>query len=73
MVARGGGDTGHLGSVELYNPGSGTWSATDSLDTARNSHTVTLLPNGNVLLAAGTNEHLVYVHTAELYDPETAT
>ena len=41
-------------SAELYDPASGTWSATDSLNTERGP-TATLLPNGKVLVAGGAN------------------
>src|SRR4029077_10651703 len=44
-----------LASAELYDPTSGSWSATGSLNTARDTHTATLLANGNVLVAAGFN------------------
>ena len=53
-------------SAEVYEPATGTWSVTASLNTARNLHTATLLPNGKVLAAAG-----LYTDTAELYDPST--
>ena len=39
----------------MYDPASGTWSATGSLTTAHADHTATLLPNGKVLVAGGYN------------------
>src|ERR1019366_8126321 len=50
----------------------GAWSTTSSLITARSSHTATLLPNGTVLVAGGTNSYSAF-RSAELYDPATGT
>src|SRR5688572_13508794 len=47
----------------------GTWSATDSLDTGRYSHTATLLTNGKVLVAGGGTG----LTSTELYDPVAAS
>jgi hypothetical protein len=40
-------------TAELYDPASGTWTATGSLNTARELHTATLLQNGRIVLVAG--------------------
>jgi len=56
---------GILKNAELYDAGSGTWSATGSLGTALAGHTATLLQNGKVLVVGGAS--------AELYDPASAT
>ena len=59
---------GALTSAELYDPASGSWTATGSLNTARYFHTATLLPNGKVLVAGGYDNSGVLT-SAELYDP----
>ena len=59
-------------SAELYDPASGSWSATGSLNTARYFHTATLLPNGMVLVAGGVHRWHFFA-SAELYDPASGT
>ena len=65
-----GGNPDELDSAELYDPATGTWSATDNLNDERADHVETLLPNGMVPVAGGTN---LEIDTAELYDPATGT
>jgi hypothetical protein len=61
-----------LTSAELYNPSTGTFSFTGSLNTGRYGHTATRLNNGKVLIAGGTNNSTA-LSSAELYDPVTGT
>ncbi|GMR13722.1 MAG: hypothetical protein BMS9Abin29_1937 [Gemmatimonadota bacterium] len=63
-----------LGSAELYDPLSGTFSTiASSLVEDRTGHSATLLPNGEVLLAGGTQTTTpgfgICLNEAEVYDP----
>jgi Galactose oxidase, central domain/Kelch motif len=50
---------------------SGTFQRTGSMNVARESHTSTLLSNGQVLVAGGGNGLIGYLSSAELYNPAT--
>ena len=56
--------------AELYDPASGTWSATGSMVEVRGGATITVLLDGRVLVTGGQS---FGVGTAELYDPTTET
>jgi hypothetical protein len=49
----------------------GKWTPTGSMETARWSHTATLLNNGKVLVAGGRVDEENVTTTADLYDPAT--
>ena len=55
-------------SAELYDPASGTFTATGSATGVLTGHTATLLNNGRVLIVAGQS-----TTAAELYDPASGT
>jgi len=65
-------------SAEIFDPNTGTFTATGNMTAARESHTATLLNDGKVLVAGGSNGALgnttpapsEYI-SAELFDPST--
>ena len=71
LIAGGGNSSGLVSTAELYDPSSGTFSLTGSLNTPRVGHTATLLPTGEVLIAGGDSTN--YLASAELYNPLTRT
>ena len=50
---------------EIYDPATGTWTPTSTMNEGRSYHTASVLMNGHVLVAGGYYNCL----TAELYDP----
>ena len=63
-----GGAGGELSTAELYDPSTGTWSSAGNLVGRRYLHTATLLGNGKVLVAVG-SDGTNSISTAEVYTP----
>lgn len=70
VLIAGGYDGNSLGTAELYDPATYSFTATGSMATPRDNHTATLLANGKVLIIGG-NSYGTSTATAELYDPAT--
>jgi plastocyanin len=62
-----------LATAELYDPKTGTFSATGSMTTPREDHTATLLSDGRVLIVGGNDDVDHAGASAELYDPKAGT
>jgi N-acetylneuraminic acid mutarotase len=58
-------------AVPAFAQGSGTWTTTGSLNTARTAHTATLLQNGQVLATGGQDTSKNILTSAELYNLAT--
>jgi Kelch motif len=67
LVAGGYGSGNYLPGAEVYDPATGTWTATGNLITVRSQHTATLLPDGKVLVAGGWG-NLGFTASVEVYD-----
>src|SRR5207253_1830989 len=62
----------NVATAELFDSSTGTWTATASMSTDRASHTLTLLPSGQTLVAGGFSGGWGVCNdliSAELYDP----
>jgi len=66
-----GGELHPLASTEIFDPATGNWTATGSLNTPRFDQVAVLLPNGKVLVAGGEGELGKALSSAELFDPNT--
>ena len=75
LIAGGFGNAGALSSTELYDQVTNTFAApasTPVMNTARGGATATLLDNGKVLIAGG-SDSTTNLSSTELYDPATNT
>jgi len=71
------GNCSSLSSAEIYDPIAGTFSSAGTMTVARSGQTMTLLPNGTVLIAGGENctsaTSCSVLSSAEIYDPIVGT
>lgn len=66
-----------VGSAEIYDPETETWTVVGDLIQARHRHTATLLPSGEVLVIGGRDRvgeaNAGVLSTCEIFDPVTQT
>ena len=62
-----------VGSAEVYDPSSGTWSPVGSMSEERAYYSAVLLEDGRVLVVGGKGEDQSMLHSTELFDPSTDT
>jgi Tol biopolymer transport system component len=74
-AAKPGEDTPTRTAAYLFDPGAGSWTPAGKLDVHRYGYTATLLPDGKVLVAGGSDANAAdpnaALATAELFDPGT--
>src|SRR5207253_8796630 len=66
----------NVATAELFDSSAGTWTATASMSTDRSAHTLTLLANGQALVAGGSSGGWGVCNdltSAELYDSNAGT
>lgn len=56
---------------EVFNPNTGSWTATGAMATARAFHTASILPDGKVIVVGGYDRSGAILATSEIWDPTT--
>ncbi len=69
MIAGGYDPPDALASAEIFDPGTGMFSLTGSLNVARGDQTAVLLKTGTVLVTGGGDAYNNSLGSAELYEP----
>lgn len=63
----------YIKSAEIFDPSTGLWTTTDSLEQARCWHSATLMNDGKVIVVGGRNGYnyngVIFAHICEVYDP----
>ncbi len=72
MLGTGGGDQNRA-TTDIYDPVKNTWSRVANLLAGRTLPTATLLPNGKILVAGGTDSAVGALDSVEPYDPVANT
>ena len=62
-----------MATAELYDPATGTWTATGSMTSPRTQAVAMLLSNGRVLMVSGYGAENHPTDTSELYDFNSGT
>jgi hypothetical protein len=60
-----------LDSAEVFDPATGTFSASGSMQQGRWNHVATLLNDGHVLITGGRKTHICFTASTEVFDPAT--
>jgi hypothetical protein len=74
VLVAGGSNSGALGSAQLYDPQTATWSNAASMHVGRAGQAAVRLGSGKVLVAGGVKaDGTTYTASAEVYDPSDGT
>jgi hypothetical protein len=73
LIAGGGQAAALVATAEIYDPATGTFTATGSMTTARVAHSATLLNSGKVLVCGGVDGAGNALSSCELYAPTSGT